>query len=162
MSANDYMEQVTSFSASLLQSLGGDTEAAAAAADMALRDMADNANKMGTDMERITDAYQGFAKQNYTMLDNLKLGYGGTKTEMERLLADAQKISKVEYDINNLNDVYQAIHVIQDELGITGATAFEASTTFSGSMASMKAAFRDLMANLATARDIGPSLAALG
>lgn len=162
MSANDYMEQVTSFSASLLQSLGGDTEAAAAAADMALKDMADNANKMGTDMERITDAYQGFAKQNYTMLDNLKLGYGGTKTEMERLLADAQKISKVEYDINNLNDVYQAIHVIQGELGITGATADEAKKTFSGSMASMKAAFSDLMANLATGRDIGPSLAALG
>lgn len=162
MSANDYMEQVTSFSASLLQSLGGDTEAAAAAADMALKDMADNANKMGTDMERITDAYQGFAKQNYTMLDNLKLGYGGTKTEMERLLADAQKISKVEYDINNLNDVYQAIHVIQGELGITGATADEAKKTFSGSMASMKAAFSDLMANLATGRDIGPSLTALG
>lgn len=162
MSANDYMEQVTSFSASLLQSLGGDTEAAAAAADMALRDMADNANKMGTDMERITDAYQGFAKQNYTMLDNLKLGYGGTKTEMERLLADAQKISGVEYDISNLNDVYQAIHVIQGELGITGTTALEASSTFSGSMASMKAAFSDLMANLATGRDIGPSLTALG
>lgn len=162
MSANDYMEQVTSFSASLLQSLGGDTEAAAAAADMALTDMADNANKMGTDMERITDAYQGFAKQNYTMLDNLKLGYGGTKTEMERLLADAQKISGVEYDISNLNDVYQAIHVIQGELGITGTTALEASSTFSGSMASMKAAFSDLMANLATGRDIGPSLTALG
>lgn len=162
MSANDYMEQVTSFSASLLQSLGGDTEAAAAAADMALKDMADNANKMGTDMERITDAYQGFAKQNYTMLDNLKLGYGGTKTEMERLLADAQKISGVEYDISNLNDVYQAIHVIQGELGITGTTALEASSTFSGSMASMKAAFSDLMANLATGRDIGPSLTALG
>ena len=162
MSANDYMEQVTSFSASLLQSLGGDTEAAAAAADMALTDMADNANKMGTDMERITDAYQGFAKQNYTMLDNLKLGYGGTKTEMERLLADAQKISGVEYDISNLNDVYQAIHVIQGELGITGTTALEASSTFSGSMASMKAAFSDLLANLATGRDIGPSLTALG
>lgn len=162
MSANDYMEQVTSFSASLLQSLGGDTEAAAAAADMALRDMADNANKMGTDMERITDAYQGFAKQNYTMLDNLKLGYGGTKIEMERLLADAQKISGVEYDISNLNDVYQAIHVIQGELGITGTTALEASSTFSGSMASMKAAFSDLLANLATGRDIGPSLTALG
>ena len=162
MSANDYMEQVTSFSASLLQSLGGDTEAAAAAADMALKDMADNANKMGTDMERITDAYQGFAKQNYTMLDNLKLGYGGTKTEMERLLADAQKISGVEYDISNLNDVYQAIHVIQGELGITGTTALEASSTFSGSMASMKAAFSDLLANLATGRDIGPSLTALG
>lgn len=162
MSANDCMEQVTSFSASLLQSLGGDTEAAAAAADIALTDMADNANKMGTDMERITDAYQGFAKQNYTMLDNLKLGYGGTKTEMERLLADAQKISGVEYDISNLNDVYQAIHVIQGELGITGTTALEASSTFSGSMASMKAAFSDLLANLATGRDIGPSLAALG
>lgn len=162
MSANEYMETVTGFSASLLQSLGGDTAAAASAADVALQDMADNANKMGTSMESIQYAYQGFAKQNYTMLDNLKLGYGGTKTEMQRLLADAQKLTGVKYDINNLSDVYSAIHVIQEEMGITGATANEAATTFSGSLASMKASFSDLLANLSTGRDIGPSLAALG
>lgn len=125
VSANDYMQQVTSFSASLLQSLGGDTEAAAKVADMAIIDMADNANKMGSTVESIQNAYQGFAKQNYTMLDNLKLGYGGTKTEMERLLIDAEKISGIKYDISNLNDVYQAIHVIQGELDITGTTAKE-------------------------------------
>lgn len=162
MSANEYMETVTGFSASLLQSLGGDTAAAASAADVALQDMADNANKMGTSMESIQYAYQGFAKQNYTMLDNLKLGYGGTKTEMERLLADAQKLTGIEYNIDNLSDVYSAIHVIQEEMGITGATANEAATTFSGSLASMKAAFSDLLANLSTGRDIGPSLTALG
>ena len=149
VSANEYMETVTSFSASLLQSLGGDTEKAADVANMALTDMADNANKMGTDMQRIQDAYQGFAKQNYTMLDNLKLGYGGTKTEMERLLADAQKLTGVKYDISNLNDVYEAIHVIQGELGITGTTALEASTTIQGSAASMKAAWTNLMVGLA-------------
>lgn len=120
MSANDYMSTVTSFSASLLQSLGGNTEEAAKVADMAIIDMADNANKMGTSMDMIQNAYQGFAKQNYTMLDNLKLGYGGTKTEMERLLADAEKLTGVKYDINNLNDVYQAIHAVQEEMGITG------------------------------------------
>jgi len=113
-------------------------------------------------MESIQYAYQGFAKQNYTMLDNLKLGYGGTKTEMERLLADAQKLTGIEYNIDNLSDVYSAIHVIQEEMGITGATANEAATTFSGSLASMKAAFSDLLANLSTGRDIGPSLTALG
>ena len=161
MSANEYMENVTSFSASLLQSLGGDTAAAAKSADMALTDMSDNANKFGTDMDRITDAYQGFAKQNYTMLDNLKLGYGGTKTEMERLLADAEKISGVHYDISNLDDVYQAIHVIQEDLGVTGTTAEEASKTLSGSFASMKAAGKDFLGNLALGRDIGPSLNAL-
>lgn len=161
MSANAYMEQVTSFSASLLQSLGGDTAAAAEAADTALRDMSDNANKMGTDMERITDAYQGFAKQNYTMLDNLKLGYGGTKTEMERLLADAQKLTGVKYDINNLSDVYSAIHEIQEEVGITGATADEAAKTFSGSFNAMKAAATDVLGNLALGEDIRPSLNAL-
>ena len=149
VSANQYMETVTSFSASLLQSLSGDTEKAADVADMALTDMADNANKMGTAMSSIQDAYQGFAKQNYTMLDNLKLGYGGTKTEMERLLADAQKITGIKYDISNLNDVYQAIHVIQGELGITGTTALEASTTIQGSAASMKAAWGNLMTGLA-------------
>ena len=145
MSANEYMETVTSFSASLLQSLGGDTEKAAASADMAITDMADNANKMGTSMELIQNAYQGFAKQNYTMLDNLKLGYGGTKEEMERLLADAEKISGIKYDISNLNDVYSAIHVIQGELGITGTTAKEASETISGSFASMKASLDNFL-----------------
>ena len=145
MSANDYMSTVTSFSASLLQSLGGDTEAAARSADMAIVDMADNANKMGTSMESIQWAYQGFAKQNYTMLDNLKLGYGGTKEEMERLLADAQKLTGVKYDITNLNDVYNAIHVIQGELGITGTTAKEASETITGSISSMKAAFDNFL-----------------
>lgn len=145
MSANDYMSTVTSFSASLLQSLGGSTEEAAKVADMAIIDMADNANKMGTSMDMIQNAYQGFAKQNYTMLDNLKLGYGGTKTEMERLLADAQKLTGVKYDINNLNDVYQAIHVIQEEMGITGTTAKEASETLEGSMAAAKAAWDNFM-----------------
>lgn len=161
MSANSYMEMVTGFSASLLQGLSGDTEKAAAVADMALTDMADNANKMGTSMELIQNAYQGFAKQNYTMLDNLKLGYGGTKTEMERLLADAQKLTGVKYDISNLSDVYEAIHVIQEEMGITGTTALESASTFTGSLASMKAAFSDLLANIATGREIGPSLNAL-
>lgn len=145
MSANDYMSTVTSFSASLLQSLGGNTEEAAKVADMAIIDMADNANKMGTSMDMIQNAYQGFAKQNYTMLDNLKLGYGGTKTEMERLLADAQKLTGVKYDINNLNDVYQAIHVIQEEMGVTGTTAKEASETLEGSMAAAKAAWDNFM-----------------
>lgn len=162
MSANEYMETVTSFSASLLQGLDGDTQKAAASADMALTDMSDNANKMGTSMELIQNAYQGFAKQNYTMLDNLKLGYGGTKTEMERLLADAEKFSGVKYDIDNLNDVYSAIHVVQEEMGITGTTAKEAATTFSGSMASMKSAFSNVLANLTLGEDIGPSLSALG
>ena len=145
MSANDYMSTVTSFSASLLQSLGGNTEEAAKVADMAIIDMADNANKMGTSMDMIQNAYQGFAKQNYTMLDNLKLGYGGTKTEMERLLADAEKLTGVKYDINNLNDVYQAIHVVQEEMGITGTTAKEAASTLEGSMASAKAAWDNFM-----------------
>jgi phage-related protein len=145
VSANEYMQGVTSFSASLLQSLGGDTAKAADVADMAFRDMSDNANKFGTDMSSIQNAYQGFAKQNYTMLDNLKLGYGGTKTEMERLLKDAEKFSGVKYDINNLSDVYNAIHVIQEELGVTGTTAQEAEKTISGSVASMKAAFSNFL-----------------
>ena len=149
LSANEYMATVTSFSASLLQSLGGDTAAAAAVADMAIIDMADNANKMGTSMESIQNAYQGFAKQNYTMLDNLKLGYGGTKEEMQRLLADATALSGIEYDINNLNDVYTAIHVIQEELGVAGTTAKEASSTIQGSLASMKAAWSNLVTGLA-------------
>ena len=145
VSANEYMAGVTSFSASLLQSLGGDTAKAADVADMAFRDMSDNANKFGTDMSSIQNAYQGFAKQNYTMLDNLKLGYGGTKTEMQRLLKDAEKFSGVKYDINNLNDVYSAIHVIQEEMGVTGTTAQEAEKTISGSVASMKAAFDNFL-----------------
>ncbi len=161
MSANEYMELTTSFSASLLSSLSGDTSKAADIADMAMTDMSDNANKMGSSMEGIKNAYQGFAKQNYTMLDNLKLGYGGTKTEMERLLADAQKITGVKYDINNLSDVYSAIHVIQGELGITGTTAKEASETFSGSLQSMKAAFKNVLGNLSLGEDIGDELFAL-
>ena len=148
ISANEYMQQVTSFSASLLQSLGGDTEAAANTADMAVRDMADNANKMGTSMEMIQNAYQGFSKQNYTMLDNLKLGYGGTKSEMERLLKDAEKISGIKYDINNLNDVYSAIHVVQQELGITGTTAKEAGGTIEGSFNSLSASWQNFLAGL--------------
>ena len=148
MSANDYMEQVTSFSASLLQGLGGDTEAAAAYADMAIRDMSDNANKMGTDMQRITDAYQGFAKQNYTMLDNLKLGYGGTKTEMQRLLADASKIAGVEFNIDNYNDVIEAIHVMQTEMGIAGTTSIEATETISGSINKLNGAWQNFLTGI--------------
>lgn len=162
MSANEYMQLTTSFSASLLQSLGNDTSKAADIADMAMTDMSDNMNKMGSNMEDIKNAYQGFAKQNYTMLDNLKLGYGGTKTEMERLLSDAQKISGVKYDINNLSDVYSAIHVIQGELDITGTTAKEAASTISGSFNSMKSAFKNVMGEIALGMDIGPSMQALG
>lgn len=150
LSANDYMETITSFSASLLQSLNGDTAKVAEVGNMAVTDMADNANKMGTDMSLIQNAYQGFAKQNYTMLDNLKLGYGGTKTEMQRLLADAEKVTGIKYDINNLNDVYQAIHVIQGELGITGTTAKEASTTIQGSVSAMKSAWQNMLTGIAT------------
>lgn len=154
LSANDYMETVTSFSASLLQSLNNDTAKSAEVADMAITDMSDNANKMGTDMSMIQSAYQGFAKQNYTMLDNLKLGYGGTKSEMERLLKDAQKISGVKYDISNLSDVYNAIHVIQGELGVTGTTAKEASTTIQGSISSMKSSWQNFLTGLASGQDI--------
>ena len=149
MSANAYMETVTSFSASLLQSVGGDTVKASQMADMAITDMSDNANKMGTSMEMIQNAYQGFAKQNYTMLDNLKLGYGGTKSEMERLLADAQAISGIQYDISSYADVVDAIHVIQTEMGITGTTAKEASSTIQGSIASMGSAWQNLLTGLA-------------
>lgn len=149
MSANQYMETVTGFSASLLQSVGGDTVKASQMADMAITDMADNANKMGTSMEMIQNAYQGFAKQNYTMLDNLKLGYGGTKSEMERLLADAQAISGIQYDISSYADVVDAIHVIQTEMGITGTTAKEASSTIQGSIASMGSAWQNLVTGLA-------------
>lgn len=161
LSANAYIENVTGFSASLLQSLGGDTKKAAETANMAMIDMADNSNKMGTSMEAIQNAYQGFAKQNYTMLDNLKLGYGGTKKEMERLLKDAQKITGVKYDINNLNDVYSAIHVIQGELDITGTTAKEASTTLTGSFNAMKASFQDVLGALALGEGLEPALQGL-
>lgn len=143
-----YMETVTSFSASLLQSLGGDTAAAAQKADQAITDMSDNANKLGTDMTSIQDAYQGFAKQNYTMLDNLKLGYGGTKQEMERLLADAEKISGVKYDLSSYADIVDAIHVVQTEMGITGTTAKEASTTIQGSANAMKSAWSNLITGM--------------
>lgn len=158
MSANEYMQNVTSFSASLLQSLSGNTKAAAEVADMAMTDMSDNANKMGTSMELIQNAYQGFAKQNYTMLDNLKLGYGGTKTEMERLLADAQKLTGVKYDINNLSDVYNAIHAIQNSLGITGTTAKEAASTIEGSMNSAKAAWDNFLNGTISAEDFADTI----
>ena len=158
VSANEYMQNVTSFAASLVSSLGGDTEKASKIANTAMIDMGDNANKMGTSMQDIQNAYQGFAKQNYTMLDNLKLGYGGTKKEMERLLADATKLTGVKYDISNLGDVYEAIHVIQQELGITGTTAKEASETLQGSFSAMKASFVDVLGNLALGENIKPSL----
>ena len=149
LSMNQYMETVTSFSASLIQSLGGDTVAAAEMADMAIIDMADNTNKMGSSMESIQNAYQGFAKQNYTMLDNLKLGYGGTKEEMQRLLADAEAISGIEYDISSYSDVVAAIHVIQEEMGIAGATAEEASGTISGSINMLKASWENVLTAMA-------------
>lgn len=162
MSANAYMESVTSFSASLLQSVAGDTAKAADIADMAMVDMSDNANKMGTSMELIQNAYQGFAKQNYTMLDNLKLGYGGTKEEMQRLLEDAEKISGVKYDISNLSDVYNAIHVIQGELGITGTTAKEASSTISGSIDSAKAAFDNFLNGSGSPAELADAMVTAG
>ncbi len=154
LSANQYMATVTGFSASLLQSLGGDTEKAADVANMALIDMSDNANKMGTSMESIQNAYQGFAKQQYQLLDNLKLGYGGTKGEMERLLKDAQALTGVEYDITNLSDVYTAIHVIQENLGIAGTTSKEAATTISGSAATMKAAWQNVLTAISGGGDL--------
>lgn len=161
LSANDYMEQTTSFAASLLSSVSQDTDAAAQLANMAMVDMADNANKMGTDMQDIQNAYQGFAKQNYTMLDNLKLGYGGTQAEMRRLLNDATKISGVKYDLGNLADMYSAIHIIQQEMDITGTTAKEAATTLTGSFAAMKAAAENVMGNWSTGADLTEPLQAL-
>ncbi len=148
MSANEYMETVTSFSASLLQSLDGDTAAAAEKANLAITDMSDNANKMGTSMEMIQNAYNGFAKQNYTMLDNLKLGYGGTKEEMQRLLNDAEKLSGQKFDLSSYGDIVDAIHVVQTEMGITGTTAKEAGTTIQGAVASMKSAWGNLLTGL--------------
>lgn len=149
MSANEYMETVTSFSASLLASMNNDTAAAAEKANVAITDMSDNANKMGTDISLIQNAYNGFAKQNYTMLDNLKLGYGGTKEEMQRLLDDASKLSGIKYDISSYSDVVDAIHVVQTEMGITGTTAKEASTTIEGSVSSMSSAWDNWVAGMA-------------
>lgn len=151
LSANEYMETVTGFSASLISSLGGDTEKAAKYADMAITDMSDNANKMGSDMASIQNAYSGFAKQNYTMLDNLKLGYGGTKEEMQRLLEDAEKLSGVKYDISSYSDIIDAIHVIQTEMDITGTTAKEAEATISGSIGMLKSSFQNLITGLGDA-----------
>ena len=149
MSANEYMDTVTSFSASLLQSLDGDTAAAAEKANLAITDMSDNANKMGTSMEMIQNAYNGFAKQNYTMLDNLKLGYGGTKEEMQRLLDDAEKLSGQKFDLSSYGDIVDAIHVVQTEMGITGTTAKEAGETISGSISAMKSAWSNLVTGIA-------------
>ena len=161
LSANEYMEQTTSFAASLLSSVSKDTNAAAQLANMAMVDMADNANKMGTDMASIQNAYQGFAKQNYTMLDNLKLGYGGTQAEMQRLLTDAEKLSGVHYELGNLADMYSAIHVIQTDLDITGTTAKEAATTLTGSFAAMKAAAQNVLGDLSTGADLTAPMQAL-
>lgn len=149
MSANEYMNTITGFAASLLQGLGGDTEKAAKIGNMAVEDMADNANKMGTAIENIQNAYQGFAKQNYTMLDNLKLGFGGTKEEMQRLLQEASKISGIKYDISNFSDIIEAIHVIQNEMGITGTTAKEAASTIEGSLSMTKSAWNNLLTGMA-------------
>lgn len=158
LSANEYMENVTSFSASMISSLGGNTKKAADLSNQAMTDMSDNVNKMGSDMSLITQTYQSLARGNYAMLDNLKLGYGGTKKEMQRLLQDAQKISGQKYDISKFSDVTQAIHVIQTQLGITGTTAKEAATTFSGSFSAMKAAALDLAGNIAIGKNIKPAL----
>lgn len=161
LSANEYMEQTTSFAASLLSSVSKDTNAAAQLANMAMVDMADNANKMGTDMASIQNAYQGFAKQNYTMLDNLKLGYGGTQAEMQRLLTDAEKLSGVHYELGNLADMYSAIHVIQTEMDITGTTAKEAAITLTGSFAAMKAATQNVLGDWSTGADLTAPMQAL-
>ena len=158
MGASEYLETVTSFSASLISSLGGDTAAAADVADMALTDMADNANKMGSSLESIKTAYQGFAKQQYMLLDNLKLGYGGTKTEMERLLKDAEAFSGVKYDINNLADVYEAINQIQIKLGIAGTTAKEAEKTITGAAGMTKAAWANVLKALAGGGDLDAAI----
>lgn len=161
LSANAYIEQVNGVAASLLSSVSQDTDAAAQLANMAMVDMADNANKMGTDMASIQNAYQGFAKQNYSMLDNLKLGYGGTQAEMQRLLADAEKFSGVHYDLGNLADMYSAIHVIQQQMDIAGSTAEEASATLSGSFAAMKAAAENVLGSLSAGADLSAPLQAL-
>lgn len=162
ISANTYAEQAVSFGAALKQAFGGDTHAAMEAANMAIMDMADNSAKMGTDIQSIQSAYQGFAKQNFTMLDNLKLGYGGTRSEMERLLKDAEAITGIHYDINNLGDIYSAIHVIQKELGIAGVAAEEAKTTLTGSANAVKAAWQNTLAAMSLGMDLGPALQTLG
>lgn len=162
ISANSYAEQAVSFGAALKQAFKGDTTKAMKAANTAIMDMADNSAKMGTDISSIQAAYQGFAKQNYTMLDNLKLGYGGTKQEMQRLLADAQKLSGVKYNINNLGDVYDAIHVIQKNLGLTGVAAAEAETTLTGSFGAMKASFENLLAAMTTGTGLSEAMQSLG
>ena len=158
ISMNDYSEQAVSFGAALKNAYGGNTQKAMKAANKAILDMADNSAKMGTDITSVQMAYQGFAKQNYTMLDNLKLGYGGTKTEMERLLADAEKLSGQTYSIDNLGDVYDAIHVIQGELGLTGVAAAEASETFSGSFNAMKASAANFFGSLALGQGVQPAM----
>lgn len=158
VSANEYMQQVTSFSAALIRSTAGDTDKAADVANMALQDISDNVNKMGSSMESVQLAYQGFARQQYLLLDNLKLGYGGTKTEMERLLRDAEALTGVKYDINNLADVYSAIHAIQEELGITGTTAKEAEKTISGSANMMKAAWQNVLTAIAGGGDLDKAI----
>lgn len=162
ISANSYAEQAVSFGAALKQAYGGDTVAAMEAANTAIMDMADNSAKMGTDISSVQAAYQGFAKQNYTMLDNLKLGYGGTKTEMERLLADAEKLTGVKYDINNLGDVYNAIHAVQGELGLTGVAAEEAKTTLTGSIGAMKASWTNLLAAMTTGNGLQAAMTNFG
>lgn len=156
--ANTYMQQATSFSAALIKSYNGDVDKAADATDRAMIDMADNANKMGTPLESISQAYLSFSRGQFTLLDNLKLGYGGTRAEAERMLKDAQKITGVKYDINNLNDIYDAIHVIQTEMGITGTTQEEAAQTISGSIGMVKAAYTDLVGNLALGKDVYPQI----
>lgn len=158
ISANSYAEQAVSFGAALKMAYGGDTQAAMSAANTAILDMADNAAKMGTPLESIQAAYQGFARGQYQLLDNLKLGYGGTKTEMERLLADAEAFSGVHYDINNLGDVYDAIHVIQGELGLTGVAAAEAKTTLTGSMNAVKASWENAMAAMTTGEGLDAAM----
>ena len=166
ISANQYMEQVTSFSASLISSLEGDTEKAAQVADMAIQDMADNANTFGTDIQSIQNAYSGFARGNYTMLDNLKLGFSGSKEGMEQLLEKAEEFSGVDYNIENLNDVYEAIHVVQEEMGIAGTTAAEASKTIEGSMNAMKASWQNLLISIGSGEGLNTAvnnfLASLG
>lgn len=154
VSANNYMEQATSFASALVRSCGGDTAKAVEIANTAIRDMSDNSNKFGTNIQDIQNAYQGFAKQNYTMLDNLKLGYGGTKTEMQRLLTDAQKLTGVHYDINNLSDVYSAIHAIQENLKVTNTTQEEATKTFSGSFGMLKASWSDFLGSMSTGQNV--------
>lgn len=161
ISMNDYSEQAVSFGAALKNAYGGDVKKAAEAANTAILDMADNSAKMGTDITSVQMAYQGFAKQNYTMLDNLKLGYGGTKSEMERLLADAEKLSGQTYSIDNLGDVYDAIHVIQGDLGLTGVAAAEASETFSGSFDAMRASAANFLGSLALGENVSASLSQL-